>query len=128
MVPIIVENSRVPTFFDFFGLKLYGIMLFPFIFIIPEDQINRHEQSSRKKLTKEIVINHEKIHFRQCLETLVIGFYVIFIIQYLVNYYMTSNSAYSFVKICFEKEAYKHCHNLNYLRYRKPYSWFLDTY
>lgn len=123
MSPIIIHNSNVPKMFDFLGLRLYGIMLFPFIFVTSRDYITRHESTSRKKLTIENVVNHEKIHYAQCLETLVVGFYIMFIFEYLCNYYQTGNLAKSFINIRFEKEAYKYSHNHHYLSNRIPYSW-----
>ena len=89
-----------------------GITLWPFIFI------------DKKSEESPVLLNHERIHIRQQLETLIIGFYLIYIIQFL--YYRISNSRYkAYRKICFEREAYNNEENLEYLQSRPLYAWLI---
>ena len=90
---VIVKNKILP----FKGFK--ALTIWPFIFC-------------RSELT-EVDINHEEIHGRQQLELLIIFFYLIYGIEYLIK---------SYKKISFEKEAYAHQDDLNYLKNRKLYA------
>ena len=67
------------------------------------------------------VLNHEKIHWKQQIEMLVIPFYIWYFIEFLIKK-LTTNNGYR--NISFEKEAYENDKDLNYLKNRKPYSWF----
>jgi hypothetical protein len=67
------------------------------------------------------VINHEEIHWKQQIEMLVIPFYFWYFIEFLIKYITTDNG---YRNISFEKEAYENDKDLNYLKNRKPYSWF----
>ena len=71
------------------------------------------------------ILNHEKIHYEQYKETLVVGYFIIYIINFFINllYYCNINTAYR--NILLEREAYKHMDDLEYLQSRKCYSWLL---
>lgn len=69
------------------------------------------------------LINHEKIHLRQQLEMLVIPFYILYLFLYLFNLMRFRNHDAAYRNIAFEKEAYQHETNLNYLQTRKFWSW-----
>ena len=86
----IIYNKIIP----FKGYKAMAI--WPFIF-------------ARKKLS-EIDINHEKIHLAQQLELLIIPFYIIYLIEWIFKGYRN---------ISFEKEAYTHQEDMNYLEWRR---------
>ena len=68
----------------------------------------------------ERLLNHERIHTRQMLEMLVVGFYFWYIIEWLIRLTMKGNA---YRNISFEREAYANEHNLQYLTERKHYSW-----
>ncbi len=70
------------------------------------------------------IINHEKIHFRQQLELLILFFYPLYFLHYLFNLLKYKNHHQAYFHICFEKEAYANERNLNYLKHRNPYSWW----
>jgi hypothetical protein len=70
-----------------------------------------------------LLINHEKIHFRQQIELLIIPFYVLYLFHYLLNLIRFRNRSKAYFNICFEKEAYANDENLNYLQQRGLYSW-----
>lgn len=86
----IIYNKIIP----FKGYK--AMAMWPFIF-------------ARKKLS-EIDINHEKIHLVQQLELLIIPFYIIYLIEWIFKGYRN---------ISFEKEAYTHQEDMNYLEWRR---------
>ena len=94
------------------SLPAAGMALFPFILVKTHDL----------KLNKAI-INHENIHLRQQLELLLIPFYILYLLNYLLNllYYRQHDKAY--LNIVFEREAYVNERNLTYLKTRKFWSW-----
>lgn len=68
--------------------------------------------------------NHELIHSKQIWELMIIGFYLIYIIDFirrLITYGTKNNTAYK--NICFEREAYANESNADYLKYRKFWAW-----
>jgi hypothetical protein len=68
----------------------------------------------------ERLLNHERIHTRQMLEMLIVGFYLWYVIEWLIRLPMKGNA---YRSISFEREAYANEGNLNYLKQRKLYSW-----
>lgn len=58
-------------------------------------------------------INHEAIHFAQQKEWLFIGFFILYLVEFIFKGYMN---------ISFEKEAYNNSMDLNYLKSRKRYA------
>lgn len=72
-------------------------------------------------LKDNVIINHEKIHWRQQIEMLVIFFYLWYGIEYFVR--LGSNPGFSYSSLSFEREAYDNDKNLKYLEVRKPYAW-----
>ena len=115
--PIIITNSNVPKILNFGDVEMYGLCLFPFIFIV------NMEKTDESLYFQKEVINHEKIHFYQIIETGVIGFYLLFLLELLGKsiYYRSIKRGY--LNISFEIEAYKNMKNLDYLKHRKKYNW-----
>jgi hypothetical protein len=70
-----------------------------------------------------VVINHEKIHFRQQQEMLILLFYPVYFLNYLINLFRYKNHYQAYFHICFEKEAYANERNFQYLSERKPFAW-----
>jgi hypothetical protein len=89
------------------AMALYPVMLF----------------KTRGLKSDALVINHEKIHFRQQLELLILPFYFLYFVHYLLNRLKYKNHEQAYFNICFEREAYANDLNLNYLAERKPYAW-----
>ena len=98
-------------------LKKYdGITLFPFIFLkFGKDEIPPQDY--------KILLNHEKIHFRQQTETLVIFFYVLYAVFYLRNRLKGMGHFAAYKNIPFEKECYALQNDLSYLDRRKFFAW-----
>lgn len=96
-------------------LKISGITLFPFIFIRnPEDKKN------------PVLINHEKIHLRQQAELFVIFFYILYLAEYYFWLIRLKNGYAAYRRISFEREAYAHEHDMDYLAGRK--GWEFRSY
>ena len=93
-------------------LPMAGMAIFPFILI---KKINYK--------TQQRFIYHEKIHLVQQLEMLLIGFYVLYVLNYLVNLMKYRNHNQAYLNIIFEKEAYTMESDLSYLRKRKLWAW-----
>jgi len=72
-------------------------------------------------LTRLRTINHEKIHWQQQLEMLIIFFYLWYGIEWFIRLFINGKAAYR--SLSFEREAYDNDDNLEYLKTRKPYSW-----
>ncbi|PCJ63133.1 MAG: hypothetical protein COA58_16565 [Bacteroidetes bacterium] len=69
-----------------------------------------------------VLINHERIHLKQQVELLVIPFYIIYILEYLFLLVKLKDHNQAYLHISFEKEAYLHQDNLNYLSTRKRWA------
>ena len=67
--------------------------------------------------------NHEMIHYRQGLELLFVGFWILYFIFWIVGLVRYRNGSEAYRMIPFEKEAYSNQGNLDYLHDRKLYSW-----
>ena len=67
------------------------------------------------------MINHERIHTAQQREMLFVFFYIFYIIEWLVRLPMRGNA---YRNISFEREAYRHEHDLDYLSHRRLYAWW----
>ena len=89
------------------ALGIRGIMLFPFCIV---RGLGRWYNRSKQLVT----INHERIHFKQCLECGIIGFYIIYGIFHLM---------YGYERNPFEREAFDNDNDLTYNKHRKLYAW-----
>ena len=111
MIHIVIKNAKFLKFAGYlFNMHLNGLTLWPFI-IIKDKTVGYH------------VINHEKIHIAQCEELLVVGFYILFGIEYLINLCKYKDRFMAYREILFEKEAYDHMYDKDYLRRRKFFAW-----
>lgn len=66
------------------------------------------------------IVRHEQIHTRQMIELLFIGFYIWYFFEWLIRIPMKGNA---YFNISFEREAYDHMYDKNYLKRRKRYAW-----
>ena len=87
-----------------------GITLSPFGIYIKE-----------KYLTNARIINHEKIHWKQQLEMLIIFFYVWYLVEWLIKLFIYGNDAYN--NLSFEREAKTFEDDSTYLENRKHFIW-----
>jgi hypothetical protein len=103
----------VPLFLRIVAGKYVNAMaLWPFILV-------RNLETKESKVT----IHHEKIHFRQQLEMLIIPFYFVYLIYYIYFRVKGSSHFQAYLLIPFEKEAYVSESDFNYLKTRKWWAW-----
>lgn len=90
-----------------------AITIWPFIFV-------------RKEYKQRILPatwRHEHIHGKQQKEMLLIGFYLWYIVEYLVRLIQKRNHDKAYRSISFEKEAYGNQYCQYYLDGRHPFAW-----
>ncbi|MCG2420356.1 hypothetical protein K8089_15125 [Aequorivita sp. F47161] len=91
-----------------FRKNFSGITLWPFVIL-------KHHA-----LKEDVVfINHESIHLRQQAELLLVFFYLWYGIEFLVRWFQYKNQYQAYRNISFEREAYNHEQNFEYLKNRK---------
>lgn len=102
---IIIKNKIIP-FGKYKAINLFGILF------------------TKSNLSNKD-INHERIHTKQILETLIIGFYIWYGLEYLLIRLLRIKDKQSncYHDVSFEEEAYNNDNNLNYLNTRKPFAW-----
>ena len=108
MKPIIIKNSKLPEMLSWF-MNVGGITLFPFIFIKGEGN--------------DQLIRHESIHIKQYAETLVLGFLLVYLWDFVHGLLKYRNYDDAYRSIRFEREAYSFSADPNYLEYRELYAW-----
>ncbi len=86
--------------------------VFPFILV---------KKPSMKK--DSVLIRHEIIHLRQAVELLVIPFYILYLVNYIINRFKYNNHHQAYMHIIFEREAYHQERNTTYLQTRRLYAW-----
>lgn len=97
----IIENSLIP-FKGFLAINIFGV-----IFIREGGVLN------------EVVLNHEQIHTAQMKELGYVGFYILYLIEWIIRLFINKNA---YKSISFEKEAYENERNLDYLSNRRHYA------
>lgn len=69
-------------------------------------------------------LRHEAIHTRQIRELLYVGFYIAYIAEWLFRLLLCrGNAMRAYRTISFEREAYRHQHEPDYLRHRRHFAW-----
>ena len=110
MKPLFFENSKVPVILSKLApININAITLGPFVF-------------SRGTLS-ERVKRHETIHFEQYLETLFIGFLLIYLYDYIRSGFKLGFNREAYLNIRFEQEAYANDSDVDYLENRKRFAW-----
>jgi hypothetical protein len=109
---MIIYGDFVPKMVSWF-IEVGAITLYPFIFA------RKHYENDSDKT----MLRHESIHLAQQKETLVIGFYLIYILHWLYNLIKYGNTYDAYMNIVFEKEAYDNEDNHFYLANRKFWAW-----
>ncbi len=110
----IIYNDKLLSRLSWF-MYIGGITLFPYI-ILRERYLNGIKYYTDKNLT---IINHESIHIEQQKELLIIGFYLWYVIEWIIRLFMKGNA---YQNISFEREARLNQDNSEYLSQRKHYS------
>lgn len=102
---IIVKNKIIP-FGSYTTINLFGILFTKSDYLSP------------------ITINHERIHTKQMLELLIIGYYLWYIIEYIIVRFCHKKQNDAYHDISFEEEAHNNDNNLHYLDNRKHFAWW----
>lgn len=102
---IIIKNKFIP-FKGYKAINLFGVLF-------------------TKEELSDIDINHEKIHTKQMIETLFLGFYLWYGLEYLLIrlFRIKDKQKNCYHDVSFEEEAYNNQNNLDYLNTRKPFAW-----
>ena len=69
------------------------------------------------------VLRHEAIHTAQMRETGYVGFYLIYIVEWLWELLRLRDTLAAYRAIRFEREAYRHMVDPDYLARRRPFAW-----
>ena len=96
-----IKNTLIP-FSNFIAMNLFGVLF-----------IRKDNWSKCGEKMRTIILNHEKIHTKQQIELLFIGFFIVYFFEWIFKGYRN---------ISFEKEAYENQRDLDYLKKRKHYA------
>lgn len=99
----IIYNNLIP-FPGFKAINLFGILF-----------------ARKGEIINEETLVHESIHTAQMKEMLYLGFYLWYIIEWIIKLFIYGGNSYR--NISFEREAYNNEDNPKYLETRKHYSW-----
>ena len=99
---LIIRNKFIP-FRGFSAINILGIL-----FVRPNTRVTPR------------LLNHERIHTAQMLEMFIVGFYIWYFIEWLFRLPMHGRA---YLNISFEREAYAHMYDPNYLLYRRRFAW-----
>jgi len=103
-----MKIKSMNKFIKFFFGNIIGISLYPF-------GIYTNDKSP-------IIINHEKIHWKQQIEMLIFPFYIWYFIELLIRR-INKNNYESYMSLLFERESYNNENDLDYLKTRKHFAW-----
>ena len=105
----IVVNKKAVKIFTFGTAR--SVSIYPFIFL----KFNCDK-------TNTYLLNHERIHIQQQKECFVIPFFVIYFLNFVINFFRYFSFDKAYRNICFEKEAFSNEERLDYLQNRKSLS------
>lgn len=108
--PIFIENSKIPFWLSKFTPIQIGAITLGFVVL------SKYEMDERVK-------RHETIHFQQFLETLFIGFLLMYLWDYIFCYLRYADGEKAYMMIRAEQEAYANEDDPDYLKNRKRWAW-----
>ena len=97
-MPIIITSKLLTKLLSII-ISVYAITLFPFIILSEE--------------VDEYTMNHELIHFEQQKELFVVGFYALYVYDFVKGMIKYKNKDLAYFLIRFEQEAYNYQNDLN---------------
>ena len=101
----IVRNPFLPPK-DFLAINLFGLCF-----------------CRKEAVITKRVVNHESIHTAQMRELLYVGFYVLYVAEWLYRLLRIRSSYDAYMAISFEREAYRHDGDDSYLKQRRHFAW-----
>lgn len=117
MKPIVIYSDKILSAISIL-FRVGGLSVFPFVVL---------REYHRNTERGTIILNHETIHFRQTVETLVVGFYVVYVVNYLINLLIYRHPILAYKNLLFEREAYSNQTDLTYCDTRRWFSWIRKT-
>ena len=108
--PFFIENSRIPVFLSYFApIDIWAISFGLWVWC-------RGELSDRTK-------RHEIIHYKQQIELLFVFQWVLYVTFWLVGLLRYRNGEKAYRENPFEREAYKHDDDVDYISKRRLFAW-----
>ena len=107
-MPIIITSKLLAKLLSIV-ISVYAITLFPFIILSEE--------------VDEYTMNHELIHFEQQKELFVVGFYALYVYDFVKGMIKYKNKDLAYFLIRFEQEAYNYQNDLGYIMDREKNAW-----
>lgn len=104
----VIENTLIP-FKGFLAINLFGVIF-----------VRRDEWNEIPLRFMRETLNHEAIHTAQMKELLYIGFYILYLLEWMWRLIFHTKTAYS--GISFEREARKHAREDYYLQARRRFA------
>jgi hypothetical protein len=103
---LIIHNKILP-FPGYRAINLFGI-----IFVRGDEPLSAR------------TITHETIHTKQMLETLVIGFYIWYLLEFLIKLVVCLNWDRAYSSVSFEQEAFTYDRYPNWPEWRWHWTWW----
>ena len=110
-LPIVRRDSAIPRVLSVF-ISIGAITIWPFVFI------RRGVEPSVR------LIRHETIHIRQYNELLVVGFWLVYLFDWLRGLIKYRDTDKAYRQIRMEQEAYENEYDETYLERRRHFAWW----
>lgn len=104
MKALIINNRIIPFGKSYIAINLFGV-------IFAKERLN------------DTFLRHELIHTAQQKELLFVGFYLVYIVEWIIRLLICRSQHRAYRSISFEREAYSNQGNAGYLKTRKHYAW-----
>lgn len=104
LIMLIIHNRFIPFGKSYIAINLFGIVF-------------------AKRQLSECDKRHEQIHTWQQQELLFVGFYLWYLVEWVVLLLRYRNQHKAYRNIRFEREAFDHEHDKSYPKTRKHYAW-----
>lgn len=102
----VIESSIIP-FKGYKAINLFGVIF------------HRKDASPMK----EVDLNHEAIHTEQMKELWYIGFYLLYLFEWIFKVLVYLDFYKAYREIRFEKESYSNQNDLDYIKRRQKFNW-----
>jgi len=121
-VPKIYSNSQVPIWLSRLApINIYAISFGWWVWCRDDLETRRSSKAGRAEVTR--IRQHETIHFQQQLELLFVAQWVLYGLFYLLGLLRYRSGVKAYRENPFEREAYNHDSEPDYLENRKRYKW-----
>lgn len=98
--------------------KPVALAFYPFLVI---------QKSALGSPQTDVIINHERIHFAQQLESLILFYWVVALIEQIyLRFIVKKKGMELYLSRAAEQECYDNMNNLGYLQKRRPFAWLRE--